>query len=148
MQAQRGFTLTELVVTVAIAAILLAVAVPTFGAYILKSRRAEGRTALVLAMQEEERFHSLRNTYAAFSASIPDPGGQFPWWSGASAATSAYELHATACAGTDLRSCVEIRAVPGTPRVDRQFRDPDCGTLVLRSNGERGADGDLEGCWR
>lgn len=148
MPAGRGFTLVELMVALAITSILLAVAVPSFGAYLLKSRRAEGRTALVLAMQDQERFYSLHNTYAAWSASTPDPGGQFRWWSGASAAASAYELRAAACPGSDLRACVEIRAVPGTGRVDGRFRDPDCGTLVLRSDGQRGADGEADRCWR
>lgn len=148
MPLDRGFTLAELVVALAITSILLAAAVPTYGTYVLKARRAEGRTALVLAMQEQERFYSLHNTYAAFSAARHDPGSQFRWWSGASAGASAYELRATACPGGDLRNCVEIRALPGTPRVDSAFRDPDCGTLVLRSNGERGADGDLHRCWR
>ena len=148
MQANRGFTLAELMVALTLTSILLAVAVPTYGAYMLKARRAEGRTALLLAMQQQERFYSLHNTYAAFSASAPDPGGQFRWWSGASAGASAYELDAAACPDTDLRGCVEIRALPGTGRVDTRFRDPDCGTLVLRSSGERGAQGDADRCWR
>ena len=148
MRAARAFTLVDLMVALAITSILLAMAVPSYGAYMLKSRRAEGRTALVLAMQDQERFYSLHNTYAAFSGASPDPAGQFRWWSGASAATSAYELRAVACPGSDLRACVEIRAVPGTNRVDGRFRDPDCGTLALRSDGQRGADGEADRCWR
>ena len=47
-----GFTLVELMVTILIGAILLAIAVPTYQAQIRKSRRTEARNA-VLDLQRE-----------------------------------------------------------------------------------------------
>lgn len=147
MKTRHGFTLPELMVVLAIASILVTVAIPTYAAYVLKSRRMEGRTALILAMQEQERFYSQNGTYAAFAAAAGDGAG-FRWWSGATASSSAYELRAGPCTDADLRSCVMLRALPGTARVDGAFRDPECGVLTLRSDGERGAEGDAGRCWR
>jgi type IV pilus assembly protein PilE len=133
-------------IVVAIVGILGALAYPTYAGYIVRTRRTEGHVALIEAMQRQERYRVERNTYAAFSADEPGPGG-FAWWSGAAAPASAYELDAHACPGRDIAECVEIRARPGTARVDARFRDPDCGALTLDSSGRQGAEGTGARCW-
>jgi type IV pilus assembly protein PilE len=60
---EAGFTLTELMVTVVIASILLAIAVPSYTTQIRKSRRTEARSALLDLASREERYLSLNNTY-------------------------------------------------------------------------------------
>jgi type IV pilus assembly protein PilE len=144
--AIAGFTLVELMIVVAIVGILGALAYPTYAGYVVRTRRTEGLAALIDAMQRQERYHVQHNTYVAFSADEPGTDG-FRWWSGANAAVSAYELDAHACSGRDIAECVEIRARPGTARVDARFRDPDCGTLTLDSIGRQGAQGTGARCW-
>jgi len=141
-----GFTLVELMIVVAIVGILGALAYPTYAGYIVRTRRVEGQVALIEAMQRQERYHLQHNTYVAFSADEPGTGG-FSWWSGASASASAYELDAHACSGRDIAACIEIRARPGTAKVDARFRDPDCGVLTLDSTGRQGAQGTGARCW-
>ena len=46
-RAQRGFTLIELMITVAIIAIIVAVAYPSYSEQIAKGKRAEVRTTLL-----------------------------------------------------------------------------------------------------
>jgi type IV pilus assembly protein PilE len=58
-----GFTLVELMVVVAIAALLLSIAVPSYQAQVRKSRRTEARTALLDLAAREERFFSTSNLY-------------------------------------------------------------------------------------
>jgi len=140
-----GFTLVELMIVVAIVGILGALAYPTYAGYIVRTRRTEGQVALIETMQREERYRVQHNSYAAFSADEPGPEG-LTWWSGAAASASAYELDAYACPGRDIAECVEIRARPGTARVDARFRDPDCGALTLDSSGRQGAEGTGR-CW-
>ena len=61
--AAAGFTLAELMVVVAIAALLLSIAVPSYQAQVRKSHRTEARSALLDLAAREERFFSTSNTY-------------------------------------------------------------------------------------
>lgn len=62
-----GFTLIELMITVAVVAILAAVAVPTYQDQVRKSRRAQAKADLVEYSQMAERFHTVQNTYQGFA---------------------------------------------------------------------------------
>ena len=145
----RGFTLTELLVTVAICGILGALAYPGLQQHVVRTRRTEAQGALQRLMQQQERYFTLHNRYLAFS---PDqPGGTDPaprWWSGTSPARSAYEIEARACDAEPIEQCVQLVATPGTRRVDATFRDDQCERLILTSTGERRATGPGLRCWR
>ncbi|WP_296943776.1 type IV pilin protein [uncultured Massilia sp.] len=150
-----GFTLLEVLIVLAIVSILVSIAYPTYAGYIVRTRRTEGQVALIEAMQKQERYRAQHNRYVAFSAGASaegdgDDAGGFAWWSGHDAASSAYELDARACPDMAIDDCVELRARPGTERVDRRFRDPECGALTLDSLGRQGAQGvraDGASCW-
>ncbi|KQQ88976.1 type IV pilin protein [Massilia sp. Leaf139] len=145
MARMRGFTLIEAMVVLLIMSVLASLAWPSYAGYVTKTRRMEGKVALILALQRQEQHHALHHTYVAFSSM--EPVAQLPWWSGNDAAGSAYELDAEACPGSELRDCVQVRARPGTAKVDARFRDDECGTLSLRSTGEQGASGQSARCW-
>ena len=142
---KNGFTLSELLAALAVLGIVLAVAVPNYSEFAVRSRRTEARVALVETMQQQERYYTRHNSYAAFSADAPQP--PFRWWTGPSAARSAYEMVAAPCQGLALSECVELRAIPGSPNVDPLFVDTRCGALYLRSDGSRGAEGEGQECW-
>lgn len=69
-QAHRGFTLIELMITVAILAIVVAVAYPSYTEQVAKSRRAEARTALLDGAQWMERFYSENFRYDRNTAAV------------------------------------------------------------------------------
>ena len=148
MRRRSGFTLIEVSIVAAIVALLAAVAYPSYAGYVTKSRRIEGQIALIEAVQQQERYYTRFNTYAAFSSdSTDEQEKRFKWWSGSVAARSAYELRARPCPGAELTECVEVQAMPGTAKVDAKFRDADCQTLTLSSAGDRAASGPFERCW-
>lgn len=148
MRKQTGFTLLEILVVLAIVGILASIAYPGYTAYLVKARRAEAQLALLTLMQQQENFHTNHNTYVAFSGPpTPSEDHAFRWWSGDSPARSAYEISAHACPEAPLQRCVELRATPGTERVNASFRDAECGTLTLNSVGQHGASGPRPGCW-
>jgi type IV pilus assembly protein PilE len=148
MKRHTGFTMMEVLVVMAIVAILSALAYPSYAGYITKTRRIEGQIALLEALQQQERFYTQNNTYSAFSSSSTDPQERrFKWWSGSSAAGSAYELRAHACPAQELNQCVEIEARPGTAMVDSKFRDRDCETMTLNSVGQYTSSGRAAHCW-
>lgn len=60
----RGFTLIELMIAVAVLAILAAVAYPSYRDQITKSHRADAKSALLALAQRLERFYTERSTYA------------------------------------------------------------------------------------
>lgn len=148
MKRSAGFTLVELMVVLAIVAVLCAIAYPSYTAQVAAARRVEGQAALMETMQQQERYFTRNNSYIAFSSDSIDPQAlRFKWWSGSSAGASAYELSARACPGQAIAECVELQAIPGTAKVDAKFRDGDCATLSLTSAGDRAASGSSQHCW-
>jgi type IV pilus assembly protein PilE len=145
MARPRGFTLIEVMLVLLILSLLTSLAWPGYAGYLTKTRRMEGKAALIMALQQQEQHHALHHSYVAFSKAAPVDG--LRWWSGNAAVSSAYELDAEACPDRALRDCVQLRARPGTANVDVRFVDAECGTLTLRSTGEQGASGQSTRCW-
>ncbi len=148
MARHAGFSLIETMAVLACIAIIAALAYPGYAHYVIKARRAEAQTALLELLQQQEQYFTLHNRYLPFSAESSGPeAGHWRWWSGVRPASSGYELRADPCPEHSIGECVVLTARPGTDRVDRHFRDPECQTLSLRSTGVRAASGPAERCW-
>ncbi|MBO8087339.1 MAG: prepilin-type N-terminal cleavage/methylation domain-containing protein [Marichromatium sp.] len=135
----HGFTLIELMITVAIIAILAAVALPSYRIYIERSYRAEAKTALLQNAQFLERHYAKRSSYLD-GASLPTlPITQVPA-SGGAYYSIGYDNARSGAQG------FQLEAVPtGTMSGDA------CGTLTLNHVGQRrvGSDAsrDAAACW-
>jgi type IV pilus assembly protein PilE len=125
MERSRGFSLLELIIVVAIAAILAAVATSTYGSYVLRSRRADARQALMTIAHGEERWYATYNRYT-------DDLRQFGYPDGA-AATSPHGYYELALAvDGDAAQSFTVTAIP----VQVQAGDV-CGSLSIDSRGNK-----------
>lgn len=95
---QRGFTLIEVMVTVAIVGILMAVAVPAYSDYVVRGRLSEAFTALGGAQPAAEQYwaNSTTRSYDGFqnSSSFPKSTANFSY-ALSDATSSTYTLTAT-----------------------------------------------------
>jgi type IV pilus assembly protein PilE len=64
-QRRQGWTLVELIVTLAILAILLGIAYPVYNNQVLKARRADGHALLYHASQRQQQFFTSNNQFTA-----------------------------------------------------------------------------------
>ncbi len=145
---QHGFTLIELIITVAIIGILVAVAFPSYVEHIAKGKRNECRSGLLQTMQQQERYYTQRNTYASYASTASSaPARTF---SGDRSESSACSISAQACTApgvTDINQCIESRAtLTNDPaNIDYLYFDSD-GRKGCSVSGTRVANNKL--CWQ
>ena len=67
----RGFTLIEVMIVVAIVAILAAVAIPSYRDYILRGQLVDGTTLLASVRADMERYYQDNRTYMPVGGNVP-----------------------------------------------------------------------------
>lgn len=110
LNRNKGFTLIELMIVVAIVAILAAVAIPSYQDSVAKSRRADAKGALEGLAQSMERFFTANNTYLGAAAAGADTGvpAGYPSEAPLDGSTKFYDLTISATTATSFT----IRATP------------------------------------
>ena len=142
----RGFTLIELMVTVAIAAILASIAVASYHLQVQKSRRTDARTALLDLAGREERYFSLNNAYS----STPSDLGYAGFGAGTSVGSGYYQLDvpvAPAPVGT-APWAFTLEAEP----IGTQLNDTSCRFFYVDNTGRQwstdaGGSDTTSTCW-
>ena len=146
--AAKGFTLVELLTAMVIAAILLAVAIPSYRTQTQKSRRTEAKTALLDLASREERFNSTNSAYSSTPSNL-GYSGTWPLKVGSGYYQITACVAATTTCGTDTGTgqAFLLTAQP----VGTQANDTQCGSFTLDSTGLQKVTGSSSGspstCW-
>ena len=135
--AAHGFTLIELMIAIAILAIIMGIAIPSYTQYVLKSSRADAKNVLMQSAQ------SLERCYTRFSA-YNDAGCPISQGDTIMSANDKYQMTATTVNADDFL----LTAVPQ----GGQTNDSECGNFTLTHTGQKGANGgtdaaDVDKCW-
>ncbi len=135
---QHGFTLTEMMIVVAVLGVILSIAVPSYFEQVRKSRRAEGMGELMELADRMERFYSDRGTYVGASLGT-NATDIYP-------ATSAKGYY-TLSIGSQTATAFTVSAAPTTKGDQNEDR---CGTFSLTSQGVKSVSnaGYQDECWK
>lgn len=137
----KGFTLIEIMIVVAIVAILASIAYASYEDSLNKSRRADGKDALLSRATKQEQWFLQNRSY---TNDITDLGESVST-EGYYALTAAYSLNGNACAD---ETCYTLTATPQSG----QAGDDQCAELTINNLGQKKAE-DSDGndssdiCW-
>jgi type IV pilus assembly protein PilE len=137
--ALAGFTLIEMMIVVAVIAILAAIVIPSYQGSVRKARRTDAKTALTTIAQLMERYNTQSNTYvgATLGACNGSTTGTIPYR--ACSENGYYTLALSNLAASTF-------TVTATP-TGSQTSDTACSTFTLDQAGARGPSSTLATCW-
>lgn len=135
MIKQKGFTLIEIMIVVAIIAILSSIAFPSYTEYVMRGRRAEAKSALQQAALWMEKAQTATGAYPLTA--------QFPA-NFAAVESGSYAITLVSADGVTYL----LRATPAGPQVGDK-----CGNFTLDQTNRRLVEGatapmDAAQCWQ
>ena len=138
---KRGFTLIEVMITVAILGILMSVALPSYQSQVLRTKRASAAGCIMELAQFMERVYASNIRYdqnAGAATALPGTACQ-------NELSSSYSF-AFATAQPQSRTFT----INATPAGVQATRDAGCGTLSIDQAGVKGVSGTSAAaqCWK
>jgi type IV pilus assembly protein PilE len=132
---QNGFTLIELMITVAVVAILAAIAYPSYTSYVTRSKRSAVQGYMLELSNLQQRYLLDARSYAAsvsaLNSSVP------------SNVSSNYTVATAPKSGTTPPGFT----ITATPIGGQLTNDTACATLTIDETGKKEASGGGTSCW-
>jgi len=142
---QHGVTLLELMIVVAIIAMISAFAYPSYMQYVVSTKRTVATSALLQIADRQQQFFMDNKTYSndltalGFAANplvLADDGNS----TDAGDADAVYSISLSNVAVTTY-------TITAAPLHGQASRDLECASLTLTQAGARGSSAGGEGCW-
>lgn len=137
MKKNNGFTLIEIVIALAILGLLMAVALPSWQSFMIKTKRTEAKVLLTEVANEQVRYFTENNRYAKSMTQLGYGSDRYLTENGN------YSVRVA----TSTASTFSLVAIPeaGTSQVN----DKECLRFTLNSSGVKGVTGTAvaEDCW-
>jgi type IV pilus assembly protein PilE len=123
-------------IVVVIIGILLAIALPSYQGYTLRSHRADAHASLVDIAARQERFVAQNNTYTTEISANTGLG-----IGSTTSREGYYNMTVSACGGGTIATCYVVTATA----TGSQVNDTACVAITYDSTGER--SGTTADCW-
>ena len=133
---QGGLTLVELMVVVAVMAIIATIAYPIYTNQVQKSRRADAKVALETVAMAQERFYTINGEYAAGLSSLQVSTEI----QGGTSDQGYYDITIARSGADNEQFTVTATAASGGP----QAGDSACATFSINHQGVKTP---ASGCW-
>ncbi|QSX41650.1 type IV pilin protein [Shewanella cyperi] len=133
MNRRKGFTLLELMITVAIVAILAAIAYPSYTQYVAKGNRSEGQAAVMRIANLQEQYYLDHRSYTADMTKLGLGADPFITENGH------YSVD------TAVPTSADSFTITATPKGGQASRDTECTSLTITDAGVKGPKSE---CWK
>lgn len=132
----KGFTLVELLITIAAIGILAAIAVPSYRSYVIRAQRTEAKAALLRVQAAQEKYYLEKNQYTDKLADLKI---------GDKSENNQYKLELKFDGELGSQSYIAF----AYPDSAGQKKDTDCLMFTINDRGARtGEPAGVDKCWR
>lgn len=147
---QSGFTLMELMITVAIIGILTAIALPAYTQYVVRANRSAAQSFMFSVANKQEQYMLDARTYAGGTTALTDLSLTVP-----AEVSGKYTITVTCTMPTATGNCTGVAGAPayvikGEPSGIQETRDVKCAILTLNQQAVKTKSGTasaVSDCW-